>query len=33
MTQAMHQVVIVEDEPGIRDVLRVLLSTANYRVV
>jgi len=33
MTQAMHQVVIVEDEPGIRDVLRVLLGTANYRVV
>jgi DNA-binding response OmpR family regulator len=33
MTQAMHLVVVVEDEPGIRDVLRVLLSTANYRVV
>jgi len=33
MTEAMHQVVIVEDEPGIRDVLRVLLGTANYRVV
>jgi len=29
----MHQVVVVEDEPGIRDVLRVLLTTANYRVV
>ncbi|HTU64815.1 MAG TPA: response regulator [Steroidobacteraceae bacterium] len=33
MTNAMHQVVIVEDEPGIRDVLRVLLTAANYRVV
>lgn len=32
MTQAMHQIVVVEDEPGIRDVLRVLLQTANYRV-
>jgi len=29
----MHQIVIVEDEPGIRDVLRVLLTTAQYRVV
>jgi DNA-binding response OmpR family regulator len=29
----MHQIVVVEDEPGIRDVLRVLLSTAHYRVV
>lgn len=33
MTQAMHQIVVVEDEPGIRDVLRVLLHAANYRVV
>ena len=33
MTEAMHLVVTVEDEPGIRDVLRVLLATANYRVV
>jgi two-component system KDP operon response regulator KdpE len=33
MTQAMHQIVVVEDEPGIRDVLRVLLSAAHYRVV
>lgn len=33
MTQAMHLVVVVEDEPGIRDVLRVLLTTAGYRVV
>lgn len=33
MTQAMHQVLIVEDEPGIRDVLRVLLDAAGYRVI
>jgi two-component system KDP operon response regulator KdpE len=29
----MHVIVVVEDEPGIRDVLRVLLTTSNYRVV
>jgi two-component system KDP operon response regulator KdpE len=29
----MHQVLIVEDDPGIREVLRVLLVAANYRVV
>jgi len=33
MTQAMHQVLIVEDEPEIRNVVRVLLETARYRVV
>jgi len=33
MTEAMHLVVTIEDDSGIRDVLRVLLSTANYRVV
>ena len=33
MTVAMHQVLIVEDDPGIRNVLRVLLAAANYRVV
>ena len=33
MTLAMHQVLIVEDDPGIREVLRVMLSAANYRVV
>ena len=33
MTNAMHQVLLVEDEPGIRDVLRVLLTAAHYRVV
>jgi two-component system KDP operon response regulator KdpE len=29
----MHQILIVEDDAGIRDVLRVLLSASNYRVV
>jgi two-component system KDP operon response regulator KdpE len=33
MTQAMHQILVVEDEPGIRQVLRVLLETERYRVV
>jgi two-component system KDP operon response regulator KdpE len=33
MTSAMHQVLIVEDEPGIRQVLRVLLEAENFRVV
>jgi len=27
----MHRVLVVEDEPGIRNLLRVLLSTANFR--
>ena len=29
----MHQVLVVEDEPGIRRVLRVLLEAERYRVV
>jgi len=29
----MHQVLVVEDDPGIREVLRALLVTANYRVI
>jgi len=33
MTLAMHQVLVIEDEPGIRDVLGVLLTASNYRVV
>jgi two-component system KDP operon response regulator KdpE len=33
MTSAMHHVLVVEDDQGIRDVLRVLLGTENYRVV
>ncbi len=33
MTRAMHQVLIVEDEPEIRKVLRVLLATESYRLI
>lgn len=33
MTQAMHQILVIEDEPGIRAVLRVLLEAGNYRVI
>lgn len=33
MTQAMHQILVIEDEPGIRAVLRVLLQQENYRVI
>jgi two-component system KDP operon response regulator KdpE len=33
VTQAMHQLLIVEDEPDIRRVLRVLLEAQGYRVV
>jgi two-component system KDP operon response regulator KdpE len=33
MTQAMHQILVIEDEPAIRDVLRVLLEAEGYRVV
>jgi len=33
MTRAMHQILVVEDEPGIRHVLRVLLEAENYRVI
>jgi two-component system, OmpR family, KDP operon response regulator KdpE len=33
MTEAMHQVLVIEDEPGIRAVLRVLLGAEGYRVV
>jgi two-component system KDP operon response regulator KdpE len=33
MTLAMHQVLVVEDDKGIRDVLRVLLEADKYRVV
>jgi two-component system KDP operon response regulator KdpE len=29
----MHRVLVIEDEPGIRSLLRVLLSTENFRVV
>ncbi|HWK51875.1 MAG TPA: response regulator, partial [Steroidobacter sp.] len=33
MTQALHQVLVVEDEPDIRAILRTLLKTAGYRVI
>ena len=33
MPQAMHQVLVIEDEPEIRNVVRVLLETERYRVV
>lgn len=33
MTRAMHQVLVIEDEPGIRNIVRVLLETEHYRVV
>ncbi len=33
MTQAMHQVLVIEDEPAIRAVLRVLLEAEGYRVI
>ena len=33
MTEAMHQILVVEDDDGIRNVLRVLLEAENYRVV
>ncbi|HEV8018527.1 MAG TPA: response regulator [Steroidobacteraceae bacterium] len=33
MTQAMHQVLVIEDEPAIRGVLRALLVSQGYRCV
>jgi two-component system, OmpR family, KDP operon response regulator KdpE len=33
VTQALHQVLVVEDEPDIRGILRTLLRTAGYRVI
>jgi two-component system KDP operon response regulator KdpE len=33
MTRAMYQVLVVEDEPEIRRVLRVLLETESYRII
>lgn len=33
MTTAMHQVLVVEDEPGIRSLVRLMLGSAGYRVV
>ena len=33
MTQAMYQILVIEDEPEIRNVLRVLLEAEGYRFV
>jgi two-component system, OmpR family, KDP operon response regulator KdpE len=33
MTQAMHQILVIEDEPAIRAVLRVLLEAEGYRFI
>lgn len=33
MTKAMHQILIVEDEPQIREVLRTLLQAEHYRTI
>jgi two-component system KDP operon response regulator KdpE len=33
MTQAMHSILVIEDDPAIRNVLRVLLQAEHYRVV
>ncbi|HUJ29333.1 MAG TPA: response regulator [Myxococcales bacterium] len=33
MTEAMHQVLVIEDEPGIRAVLRALLTAEGYRCI
>jgi two-component system, OmpR family, KDP operon response regulator KdpE len=33
MTQAMHQILVIEDEPAIRTVLRVLLESSGYRCI
>ncbi len=33
MTTSMHQILVVEDEPAIRNILRTLLQAEQYRVV
>ena len=33
MTQAMHQILVIEDDADIRGVLRVMLQAENYRVI
>lgn len=33
MTQAMHRILVVEDDPGIRNVVRALFEAEKYRVV
>jgi two-component system KDP operon response regulator KdpE len=33
VTQAMHRILVIEDDAGIREVLRVLLQAEQYRVI
>jgi two-component system KDP operon response regulator KdpE len=33
MTQAMHQILVIEDDPAIRRVLRALLEAAGFRLI
>jgi two-component system, OmpR family, KDP operon response regulator KdpE len=33
MTESMHQVLVIEDEPAIRNVLKVLFEAEHYRVI
>jgi two-component system, OmpR family, KDP operon response regulator KdpE len=33
MTQAMHQILVIEDEPAIRGILRALLESEHYRFI
>jgi two-component system, OmpR family, KDP operon response regulator KdpE len=33
VTQAMHQILVIEDEPAIRSVLRVVLESEGYRFI
>ena len=33
MTRAMHQILIIEDEPQMRGVLRTLLTAEHYRII
>jgi len=33
VTQSMHQILVIEDDAGIREVLRALLQTEHYRII
>ncbi|MEJ0007690.1 MAG: hypothetical protein WDM77_15320 [Steroidobacteraceae bacterium] len=33
MTQAMHQILVIEDDASIREVLRALLGSVGFRVI
>ena len=33
MTQAMHQVLVIEDDPDIRNILRALMEADHYRFI